>query len=160
MLINKNIRLTLISLIILLNGCGFKVLDKSNANNFFVKEIITSGDKRINYKIKNNLFIYSKQKRQNEIILYVDTKKNKNIKEKNIKNEITKYAINLEVNVSFDLVSRKSERQNMTFNIIGDYTVDKFHTKTLANEKKLIDSLVENISEKIAFSIGTKINDI
>ena len=74
MLINKNIRLTLISLIILLNGCGFKVLDKSNANNFFVKEIITSGDKRINYKIKNNLFIYSKQKRQNEIILYVDTK--------------------------------------------------------------------------------------
>ena len=160
MLINKNIRLTLISLIILLNGCGFKVLDKSNANNFFVKEIITSGDKRINYKIKNNLFIYSKQKRQNEIILYVDTKKNKNIKEKNIKNEITKYAINLEVNVSFDLVSRKSERQNMTFNIIGDYAVDKFHTKTLANEKKLIDSLVENISEKIAFGIGSKINDI
>ena len=26
--------------------------------------------------------------------------------------------------------------------------------------KKLIDNLVENISEKIAFGIGTKINDI
>ena len=48
----------------------------------------------------------------------------------------------------------------MTFNILGDYTVDKFHTKTLTNEKKLIDNLVENISEKIAFGIGTKINDI
>ena len=80
--------------------------------------------------------------------------------EKNIKNEITKYAISLEVNVSFDLMRGKSERQNMTFSIIGDYNVDKFHTKTLANEKKLIDSLVENISEKIAFGIGSKINDI
>ncbi len=160
MLINKNIKIILISLIILLNGCGFKVLDKSGTNNFFIKEIITSGDKRINYKIKNNLFIYSKQKGQNEIILYVDTKKNKSIKEKNIKNEIIKYKINLEVNVSFDLLNSASERQNMTFNIIGDYTVDNLHTKTITNEKKLIDNLVENISEKIAFSIGTKINDI
>ena len=106
------------------------------------------------------MFNYSKQKGQNEIILYVDTKKNKSIKEKNIKNEIIKYKINLEVNVSFDLLNSASERQNMTFNIIGDYTVDNLHTKTITNEKKLIDNLVENISEKIAFSIGTKINDI
>ncbi len=160
MLKKKLIKLTFISLIILLNGCGFKVLDKSDANNFSIKEIITSGDKRINYKIKNNLFIYSKQKRQNEIILYLDTKKNKSIKEKNIKNEITKYQINLQVSVAFDLINSKKDKQNMTFNILGDYTVDKFHTKTLTNEKKLIDNLVENISEKIAFGIGTKINDI
>ena len=91
MLKKKLIKLSFISLIILLNGCGFKVLDKSDANNFSIKEIITSGDKRINYKITNNLFIYSKKKRQNEIILYLDTKKNNIIKEKNIKNEITKY---------------------------------------------------------------------
>ncbi len=160
MLKKELVKLSIILLIILLNGCGFKVLDKSDANNFSIKEIITSGDKRINYKIKNNLFIYSKQKRQNEIILYLDTKKNKSIKEKNIKNEITKYQINLEVNVTFDLLNSKKEKQNMTFNILGDYTVDEFHTKTLTNEKKLIDNLVENISEKIAFGIGTKINDI
>ena len=160
MLKKKLIKLSFISLIILLNGCGFKVLDKSDANNFSIKEIIMSGDKRINYKIKNNLFIYSKQKRQNEIILYLDTKKNKSIKEKNIKNEITKYQINLQVSVAFDLINSKKEKQNMTFNILGDYTVDEFHTKTLTNEKKLIDNLVENISEKIAFGIGTKINDI
>ena len=160
MLKKKLIKLSFISLIILLNGCGFKVLDKSDAHNFSIKEIITSGDKRINYKISNNLFIYSKQKRQNEIILYLDTKKNKSIKEKNIKNEITKYQINLQVSVAFDLINSKKEKQNMTFNILGDYTVDEFHTKTLTNEKKLIDNLVENISEKIAFGIGTKINDI
>ena len=160
MLINKNIKFILILSIILLHGCGFKVLDKSDANNFSIKEIVSSGDKRINYKIKNNLFVYAKQKRENEIVLYVDTKKNKSIKEKNIKNEITKYQINLEVKVSFDLLNSKSEKQNMSFNILGDYKVDKFHTKTLTNEKKLIDNLVEKISEKIAFGIGTKINDI
>ena len=29
-----------------------KFLDKSDANNFSIKEIVSSGDKRINYKIK------------------------------------------------------------------------------------------------------------
>ena len=72
---------------------------------------MSSGDKRINYKIKNNLFIYSKQKRQNEIILYLDTKKNKSIKEKNIKNEITKYQINLQVSVAFDLINSKKKNK-------------------------------------------------
>ena len=146
--------------ILLISNCGYKVLDKSNANNFSIKEIVTSGDKRISYKIKNDLYIYSKQQRQNEIILYINTKKNKTIKEKNIKNEITKYQLNLEVNVSFDLIGSSKDRQEINFNIQGDYSVDEFHTKTLANEKKLIDNLVENISEKIANSIGIKINDI
>ena len=56
MLINKNIKIILISLIILLNGCGFKVLDKSDANNFSIKEIVSSGDKRINFSKKLGVF--------------------------------------------------------------------------------------------------------
>ena len=157
----KNItKFSFIIFILLLSNCGYKVLDKSNANNFSIKDIVTSGDKRISYKIKNDLNIYSKQQKQNEIILYLNTKKNKTVKEKNIKNEITKYQLNLEVNVSFDLVGSPKDRQEINFKIQGDYSVDEFHTKTLANEKKLIDNLVENISEKIANGIGIKINDI
>ena len=36
-------------------SCGFKVVNKSEIYNFNIKEIITTGDKRINYKIKNKL---------------------------------------------------------------------------------------------------------
>ena len=41
-----------ILLIVLTASCGFKVVNRSDANNFVVTEIITSGEKRINYKIK------------------------------------------------------------------------------------------------------------
>ena len=85
-------------------NCGFKVVNKSENKNYLIKEIITSGDKRISYKIKNNLLIYSKETSQNELIVYVDVKKNKIIKEKNIKNEITKYQININITINKSLI--------------------------------------------------------
>ena len=42
---------------------------------------------------------------QNIVFINLSTKKNKNIKEKNIKNEITKYEISLNVNVRFNLIN-------------------------------------------------------
>ena len=45
----------------MLSSCGFKVLNKSELSNFNVKELITSGDKRINYKIRNELLTYNKE---------------------------------------------------------------------------------------------------
>ena len=39
-------------------GCGFKVVNKSQLMNFNLKEINTSGENRINYKLKNKLLIF------------------------------------------------------------------------------------------------------
>ena len=36
-------------LIFIATGCGFKVVNKNQINNFDVNNIITTGDKRINY---------------------------------------------------------------------------------------------------------------
>ncbi|MDB9705669.1 hypothetical protein OAA54_01455 [Pelagibacteraceae bacterium] len=141
-------------------NCGFKVVNKSENKNYSVKEIITSGDKRTSYKIKNNLLIYSKETSQNELIIYVDAKKNKSIKEKNIKNEITKYQINININVSYDLLGSSKERQKMNFAINGDYNVDKFHSNTIINEGKLLDNLVQNITDEITNEIGIRMNDL
>ena len=141
-------------------NCGFKVVDKSENKNYSVKEIIASGDKRISYKIKNNLLIYSKETSRNELIIYVDAKKNKSIKEKNIKNEITKYQININVDVSYDLLGSSKEKQKMNFTINGDYDVDKFHSNTIINEGKLLDNLVQNITDEITDEIGIRMNDL
>ena len=149
----------LIILLLPLN-CGFKVVDKSENKNYSVKEIIASGDKRISYKIKNNLLIYSKETSRNELIIYVDAKKNKSIKEKNIKNEITKYQININVDVSYDLLGSSKEKQKMNFTINGDYDVDKFHSNTIINEGKLLDNLVQNITDEITDEIGIRMNDL
>ena len=140
-------------------NCGFKVINESEKNNFSIQEIKTSGNKRINFKIKNNLLNYSKKNNQNILLIDLSTKKTKNIKEKNIKNEITKYEISLNVNVRFNLINSDT---NYKINLSnkGDYLVAESYSATLNNEKKLIDNLIENISEKILKKISLKLNDI
>jgi hypothetical protein len=140
-------------------NCGFKVIDKSKLNNFSIKEISVLGDKRINFKIKNNLIINTDQINQNTLLIELNTKKTKTIKEKNIKNEITKYQILLNVDLKFNLIDSLKEYQS-SLTISGDYLVADNHSTTLANEKKLIDYLVENISKKILDNINLKLNDI
>ena len=140
-------------------SCGFKVIDESEKNNFSIQEIKTSGDKRINFKIKNNLLNYSKKNNQNILFIDLSTEKNKKIKEKNIKNEITKYEISLNIDVRFNLINSE-KNYKISLSNKGDYLVADSYSTTLNNEKKLINDLVENVSEKIIRKINLKLNDI
>ena len=70
----KKIFASLITLM-MLSSCGFKVLNKSELSNFNVKELITSGDKRINYKIRNELLTYNKENSTNILKIELDSKK-------------------------------------------------------------------------------------
>ena len=155
----KITNLFLITLTLFTLSCGFKVLDNTKANNFSIVNLITTGDKRINYKIKNQLALYSKTDSQNQLIIYLDSKKLKSIKEKNIKNEITKYQINLTVNIRFYAENEAENINNINLNIGGNYSVDLIHSKTISNEKKLVESLIEKISDKIVNEIALRIND-
>ena len=149
----------LIFLFFITSNCGYKVVDTSKSNNFNMKEIITSGDKRINFKIKNNLIFNSSQNKENNLILELYTKKTKKIKEKNIKNQITKYEISLSSNIKLNFLEKN---KTQTFDIIstGDYkVVDKYAT-TLTNEKKLIEDLTNYIANKIKNKINLIINDL
>ena len=63
-----------------LNGCGFKL--KNLNNNYNITDLQTSGDKKINYKIKNKILNSSRESGENLITISIDTKKQKIIKEK------------------------------------------------------------------------------
>ena len=145
----KNLKLITIAIsLILLTGCGFKVIDKRELLNFNIKEISTNGDKRINFELKNKLSDYNDTNSSKVIKIELDTKKTKSIKEKNISNEITKYQIKVIVNVK---LIKTDNTNNLEFTIEreGDYVVaDKF-SQTLNNEKKLIRNITEKISESI-----------
>ena len=149
----------LILLLLTTVNCGFKVINESEKNEFSIENIKTSGYKRINFKIKNDLLNYSQKNNQNVLFIDLKTKKTKNIKEKNIKNEITKYEIILNAHVKFNLVnSDVIYKINLSNN--GNYLVEDSYSTTLNNEKKLIDDLIENMSEKILKKIILKLNDI
>ena len=95
--------LRLIVLFSLIISCGFKVINKNQLRNFDIVDVITSGDNRINFLLKKNLKS-NKDRFNNKIKLNLETDKLKEIKEKNIKNEITKYSISLQLKLIILLV--------------------------------------------------------
>jgi len=149
--------LFLISLLLITSSCGFKVVNKAQQQNFHIIEVTTTGDKKINYKIKNNLIFNSKADKKKQIKVSLYSKKIKSIKEKNIKNEIKKYQII--INIDIEIVE-VNNLKTYKFNVsaIGEFDVFKQHSQTLNNEKKLVELLTDNISEKILRSIGNKLN--
>ena len=156
----KNLKLITIAIsLVLLTGCGFKIIDKRELLNFNIREISTIGDRRINFELKNKLSDYNDTDSSKVIKIELDTKKTKSIKEKNISNEITKYQIKVLVNVK---LIKTDNTNNLEFTIEreGDYVVaDKF-SQTLNNEKKIIRNITEKISESIIGEIINKLNVI
>ena len=121
--------------IFLLNSCGFKVIDQSELYNFQIDEIDTSGDKYIGYKLKNKILSRFGKSENISLSLDLNIEKNKNIKEKNIKNEIVEYAININVNVNFKENERNVDGNFKITNTKG-YAVSQKYSETLNNEMR------------------------
>ena len=154
----KNKLISLIICLFIFSGCGFKVVNLSELNNFYINEIDTEGDKRVSYEIRNNLISMTKDPEKKLINLKLNTNKTKIIKEKNIKNEITKYEINLAVNITtydkkYDILHQFTETSK------GSYDVSKQHSQTLSNEKKQTMILSKKISERILSKLRNISND-
>ena len=150
-------KLIAILLTFVLTGCGFKVVQNSNFNNFSISDIITEGDKRINFSLKNKLSSASSESVNKLIQISLETKKDKQVKERNIKNEITKYQIKITVNVTCTETSNGSEFEFFKSKT-GDYSVSSQYSRTLNNEKKLVELLTDNIAGQILNELKTKLN--
>ena len=47
---------------IIITSCGFKIANQLENVDFFINDIASKGDKKINYHLKNNLFFQFKEK--------------------------------------------------------------------------------------------------
>ena len=155
----KKILFSIFIIFLLINNCGFKIVNNSEIYKFDVNEIIATGDNRINFKIKNKLIFSSKKNEKKLVDIYLDTNKSKEVKEKNSNNEITKYQISIASNVRVKELVSENE---IFFNIekTGDYSVASQYSQTLANEKKLIDVLTDDVTENILNTIVLKLDDL
>ena len=154
----KKFKYYLLPLILLMvSSCGFKIENYSKLSNFAINNISLSGDQRINYKIKNGLLF--KSNKNSEILLNLElvTKKTKTVKEKNIKNEITKYKVDISVNVQFQKVN-SIEKTLFTILSSSEFNVDNKYSQTLNNEKKLIENLSTKITQKIFDKLVQEVN--
>ena len=73
----KNFLIPFFLVLFFTTGCGYKVIDRSKFGNFGIAEMNTSGETRINYKIKNKLFFNTDKNNNNLIILDLESKKTK-----------------------------------------------------------------------------------
>ena len=155
----KKINKVLIIIVLFITGCGFNIVKDTGIIGFDIKTIQSKGDKRINYKIRNKLNFYAEPGGKELVEIGLDTNKKKEVKEKNIKNEITKYEITIRTNVKLNELTRKNE---VTFSITknGSYSVAEQHSQTRNSEKKLVEILVNSISKAIINETSVRLNDL
>ena len=144
-----NFRFKIIILVlILINSCGYKVLDQSLTNNYEIKNINIVGDSRTNYRIKNFLLMNSKKDSETNLTIDINTKISKNVKEKNIKNEITKYNLSLYTDINLlNIVTGKTYKFNIS--LVDEYSVGNNYLTTINNEKSTKQRLAKKVSDMI-----------
>tara|TARA_B100001093_G_scaffold71790_1_gene62348 strand:+ start:1865 stop:2332 length:468 start_codon:yes stop_codon:yes gene_type:complete len=154
----KKIIFQILIVLLITTSCGFKIYNQADLINFSAEEIRTTGDNRINYILKNRIISSLNNDYKKKIILIVETKKNKTIKDKNIKNEITKYQISINANIKIESADFNIE----PFIVLekGDYNVSSQHSQSINAEKKLIRQLSNNLGNKILEELLFRINDI
>ena len=153
-----NNKIIVIFIALLISGCGFKAVNQEYLNQYKIIELNIKGDARLSYLLKNKLKL-NNEKSDKSIKLSVIIDKTKNIREKNIKNEITKYQISITVKTDYYLIE-ENKSGNFLLSVTEDYNVGSRYRETLNNEKKLINSLMADISEKLFKDLLINLNDL
>lgn len=148
-----------ISIILLLfaYSCNYKPLLLNDLANYDIVEINTSGEKRIGHKLKNQIK-FSNSNKGNPLSLDLKIKKNKTISEKNIKNKVTKYEINIVINVTVTNL-KNNVQKNFLVVESGIYNSTSQYSSNLESEKNLINSLIGDLSDQIQKNIIIQLND-
>lgn len=152
--------LTIFTALILLTSCGFKIVDKNNSLKYSIKNIESEGDKKINFYIKNNLIKrFTSGYSDNYINIKIFSNKQRSIKEKNIKNQITKYNISISARIEI-VFPNKEIKKIININEIGYYDVNNNKSVTTNNLNNLEKYLAREISKELTNKIIFIINDL
>jgi len=156
--IQKNLTLALIMLIIL-NNCGYKVIDKSQFSNLKVESFLTEGDNKLNFLIKNNLQkVLGNNQGDERVYFKLKTVKEKEVREKNDSNRITKYQIKIITTVMLNFLDT-GKTQNFNISVIGNYDVSDNHSTTINNRNNLEKNLSDETADLIIRELILRIND-
>ena len=142
----------------MLLSCGFKVVDQNYLKNIEISETNITGDKRVAYLLRNKLKTRNSDGSRS-IKLNIEIKKIKQIKEKDIQNEVTKYEITIITDVKFDLIE-ENKSEEFTVTKKNNFSVANQYSGTLNNEKNLVKNLVNEIADDIIENLAIRIDDL
>ena len=139
--------------------CGFKPVD-SSLSSMNIKDVEIEGYNKVNFFIKNELLNKMRSSSQSAPVnIKITTNRKKEISEKNIRNEITKYRIILNTKIKIDRLNQE-ELYEFDVSSIGDYRVETSSINTSKNLNNLERKLSNEISNKIKQKIFFLSNDL
>ena len=138
--------LILINVLFFLSSCGFKSLVKENPINLNIENFITQkGDKKLGKIIRSEVMLYSSKEAKKNIDIILEIDKQKEIREKNLKNRVTKY--NLTLNVAVFIKGDFEDK--FTFNKTSSTTVTASSFNNFLNEERVYTNLSKRIADEI-----------
>ena len=134
--------------IYLLNSCGYKKMNSEKFNDFKIDKIEIDGEKKLTYKIKNDIEIYSSVNSKFIYDIKISLISSKETKIKNSSGKTTRYSYTLQANT---LVTNTNTQKiyRKTFSSKNDYDIGSTHSDTLNNERKAIENNLNYISDEI-----------
>ena len=138
--------LIIINVLLFLSSCGFKSLVKENPINLNIENFITQkGDKKLGKIIRSDVMLYSSKEAKKNIDIILEIDKQKQIREKNLKNRVTKY--NLTLNVAVFIKGDFEDK--FTFNKTSSTTVTASSFNNFLNEERVYANLSKGIADDI-----------
>ena len=138
--------LILINVLFFLSSCGFKSLVQENPINLNIKNFITQkGDKKLGKIIRSDVMLYSSKEAKKNIDIILEIDKQKQIREKNLKNRVTKY--NLTLNVA--VFVKGDFEDKFTFNKPSSTTVTASSFNNFLEEERVYANLSKRIADDI-----------
>ena len=135
-------------LILLISSCSYQKMNSVDQKKFHIKEFEVSGDKRESFIIQKKVQRFSNKNSLNKIKIFINLKKNKSIKEKNIQNKVVKYDLTLLAEIKIiELNTTKEIKRVFTAN--ETYNVDDSYSNTVNNSKAANNSLIDRIVDEI-----------
>ncbi len=139
-------------IIILLSSCSYQKMNSTNQKKFHIQEFEINGDTRESFLIQKKIQRFSNDESPNKIKIFIDLRKEKSIKEKNVQNKVTKYNLSLSADVKIiELNTTKEIKRFFTVNQI--YNVEDSYSNTINNSKEanitLIDKIVDEILDQL-----------
>ena len=138
--------LIIINVLLFLSSCGFKSLVKENPINLNIENFITQkGDKKLGKIIRSEVMLYSSKEAKKNIDIILEINKQKQIREKNLKNRVTKY--NLTLNVAVFIKGDFEDK--FTFNKTSSTTVTSSSFNNFLEEERVYANLSKRIADEI-----------
>ena len=143
-------------IIISLNSCGYKKMNTESVKLFTLDNLYITGEKSLNFIIKNKLSLYTNSKSQSLLDIKINLLKKREVKEKKSNNQVNKYSISL--NFSASVIEKNTgEKFNFNKTNISDFVREPTVINTKKNEEYKLKILAEQITEEFLDFLNTNL---